>query len=78
MRMRSLLARFGVANFRPRLKKAAALLSRLRTFDGRPPPPNTMASLERLMARHQLLSKQLREIEAAREQVLAVADLRPP
>ena len=76
--MRSLLARFGVADFRPRLKKAAEFLSRLRTFDGRPPPPNTMASLERLMARHQLLSKQLKEIEAAREQVLADADLRPP
>jgi transposase len=72
--MRSLLARFGVANFRPRLKKAAELLTKLRTFDGRPLPPNRMASLERLMARRQLPSKQLKEIEAAREQVLAVAD----
>ncbi len=33
-----------------------------------------MASLERLLAQHQLLSKQLKEIETAREQVVAVAD----
>src|SRR5271166_5986380 len=72
--MRSLLARFGIANFRPRLKKAAELLTGLRTFDGQPLPPNTMASLEGLLAQHQLLSKQLKEIETAREQVVAVAD----
>ena len=31
-RMRSLLTRFGIANFRPRLKKAAELLTKLRTL----------------------------------------------
>ncbi len=72
--MRSLLARFGVADFRPRLKKAPEHLEKLRTFDGRPLPPNTRAGLERLMAQHRLLSGQLREIETAREQVVAVAD----
>ncbi len=72
--MRSLLARYGVADFRPRLKKAAEHLARLRTIDGRPLPPNTMASLERLMAQHRLLSEQLKEIETAREKVMAVAD----
>jgi transposase len=72
--MRSLLARYGVADFRPRLKKAAEHLARLRTIDGRPLPPNTMASLERLMAQHRLLSGQLKEIETAREKVMAVAD----
>ena len=46
----------------------------MRTFDGRPLPPNTMASLERLLAQHQLLSEQLKEIETAREQAVAVAD----
>ena len=44
--MRSLLARFGVADFRPRLKKAPEHLEKLRTFDGRPLPPNTKASLD--------------------------------
>ena len=70
--MRSLLARFGVADFWPRLKKAPEHLEKLRTFDGRPLPPNTRAGLERLMAQHRLLSGQLREIETAREQVVAV------
>jgi transposase len=64
--MRGLLARFGVADFRPRLKTAAKRLDELRAFDGEPLPPNTRASLERLMAQHQLLSAQLKEIEAAR------------
>jgi len=41
--MRSLLARFGIADFRPRLKKAPEHLEKLRTFDGRPLPPNTKA-----------------------------------
>ena len=69
-----MLARFGVADFRPRLKRAAEHLARLNTVDGRPLPPNTMASLERLLAQHRLLSEQLKEIETAREKVMAVAD----
>ena len=72
--MRSLLVRFGVVDFRPRLKKAAEHLEKLRTIDGRPLPPNTKASLDRLMAQHRLLSEQLKEIETARERVVAVAD----
>ena len=72
--MRSLLVRFGIADYRPRLKKAPEHLEKLRTFDGRPLPPNTKASLERLLARHRLLSQQLKEIETARERVVAIAD----
>jgi transposase len=72
--MRGLLARFGVADFRPRLKTAAKRLDELRAFDGEPLPSNTRASLERLMAQHQLLSAQLKEIEAARARVMVVAD----
>ena len=64
--MRSLLARFGVADSRPRLKKAAEHLEHLRGFDGRP-PPNMRAGLEHLLAQHRLLSQQLKEIETARE-----------
>jgi transposase len=69
--MRSLLARFGIADFRPRLKKAAEHLELLRAFDGRPLPQNAKASLERMLAQHQLLSKQLNEIETARARVVA-------
>ena len=65
----SLLIRFGVVDFRPRLKKAIDRLADLRTVDGRPPPPNTMDSLRRLMAQHRLLSEQWKEIEAARQAV---------
>ncbi|MBV8229286.1 MAG: transposase [Planctomycetaceae bacterium] len=36
--MRSLLVRFGIADFRPRLKKAPEHLEKLRAFDGRPLP----------------------------------------
>jgi transposase len=72
--MRSLLARFGVVDFRPRLKKAPEHLEKLRTIDGRPLPPNTKASLDRLVAQHRLLSEQLKEIETARERVVAVTD----
>jgi transposase len=72
--MRSLLIRFGVADFRPRLKKAPEHLEELRTFDGRPLPPNMKASLDRLMAQHRLLSEQLKEIETARERVAAAAN----
>lgn len=72
--MRSLLARFGIADFRPRLKNAAERLKELRAFDGRPLAPNARASLERLLAQHRLLSTQLKEIETARARVVAVAD----
>jgi transposase len=70
-RMQNLLCLHGVASFKPRLKKAAAQLEALRRFDGEPLPAELLAELRRLLARHQLLSQQLKEIEAAREQVLA-------
>ena len=68
----SQLIRFGIADFRPRLKKAAQKLEELRTFDGRPLPPKSMEKLRRLMAQHRLLSEQMKEIEEARQQVVMV------
>ena len=73
--MRSLLARFGIADFRPRLKKAPEHLEKLGTFDGRPLPLNIKASLERLMA--WFLSEQLEEYETARERVLTAVRRSP-
>jgi transposase len=64
------LFRFGIADFRPRLKKATQKLEELRTFDGRPLPPKSMEKLRRLMAQHRLLSEQMKEIEEARRQVV--------
>ncbi|HEY4043877.1 MAG TPA: IS110 family transposase [Rhodopila sp.] len=69
-RMQNLLCLHGVSGFKPRLKKAAEWLETLRTFAGERLPEQLMAELRRLMARHQLLSAQLNEIETAREQVL--------
>ncbi|MGO9998294.1 MAG: IS110 family transposase [Acetobacteraceae bacterium] len=69
-RMQNLLCLHGVPSFKPRLKKAAAQLEALRRFDGEPLPTELMAELRRLLARHQLLSEQLKAIEAARETVL--------
>jgi transposase len=70
----SLLVRFGLVDFKPRLKKAAEKLEALCTFDGRPLPPKTMEKLRRLMAHHRLLSDQMKAIEAARQQVVTVPD----
>lgn len=72
--MGSLLIRFGIADFRPRLKKAGQKLEELCTVDGRPLPPKTMEKLRRLMDRHRLLSEQMKQIEEARQQVVTVPD----
>ena len=72
-RMQNLLCLHGVAAFKPRLKKAAQHLEALRDFGGKPLPPHLMAELRRLLARHQLVSAQLKEIETQRAQVLARA-----
>jgi transposase len=70
----SLLARFGIVDFKPRLKKAAVALDELRTFEGRPLPLKAMEKLRRLMVHHRLLSDQMKAIEEARQQVVAVPD----
>lgn len=42
-RMKACLIRFGVRSFKPTLRKAPELLARLRTPEGVPLPPNTIA-----------------------------------
>lgn len=73
-RIESLLCLHGAVWFKPRLKTAMERLEALRTFAGEPLPEQTMAELRRLMARHRLLSDQLREVEAARDRVVTAAD----
>src|SRR3954449_12958275 len=53
-RMRGALARLGVRGFRPTLRKACERLGTLRTAEGAPLPPNTLAELRRDMARLRL------------------------
>src|SRR5437763_8399825 len=65
-RMKGALARLGVRGFRPTLRKAPERLEALRTPEGAPLPPNTLAELRRDMARLRLVREQIAEIEAAR------------
>jgi transposase len=53
--MKSALARLGIRDFKPHLRKAPQRLGALRTPDGSALPPNTMAELRRDMARLQLV-----------------------
>jgi transposase len=69
--MKSALARLGIRGFNPKLKKAPDRLAGLRTPEGEPIPPNTVAELRRDMARRRFIRDQILEIEAARLQSLA-------
>ena len=65
-RMKAALARLGIRNFNPKLKKAADRLGGLSTPEGEPIPPNTLAELRRDMERRRLVMNQIRQIEDAR------------
>jgi transposase len=73
-RMKSALARLGIRDFRPHLRKAAERLAGLRTPEGTPLPSNTLAELRRDMARLRLVREQIDEIERTRLERLR----RPP
>jgi transposase len=65
-RMKAALTRLGIRGFNPKLKRAAGRLDTLRTPEGEPIPPNTLAELRRDMERRRLISNQIRQIEEAR------------
>jgi transposase len=65
-RMKATLIRLGIRGFNPKLKKAGERLEGLRTPEGEPIPPNTLAELRRDMVRRRLVSDQIRQIEDAR------------
>ena len=65
-RMKAALIRLGIRGFNPKLKKAAGRLKDLRTPEGEPISPNTLAELRRDMERRRLVSNQIRQIEEAR------------
>ena len=65
-RMKATLTRLGIRNFNPKLKKAAERLEDVRTPEGEPIPPNTLAELHRDMQRRRLVMEQIRQIEKAR------------
>jgi transposase len=72
-RMKSNLARLGIRNFKPTLRKAPERLVELRTPEGQPLSPNTLAELQRDMARLRLVMAQIKDIEKTRETNLAAA-----
>src|SRR5689334_19710615 len=78
-RMKGALARLGVRGFKPTLRGAPERLEALRTAEGAPLPPNTLAELRRDMARLRLVREQIAELEAARLERLrqAPAEDRP-
>jgi transposase len=69
-RMKGSLARLGVRNFKPTLRKAAERLATLHTPEGTPLPRNVLAELQRDMARLGFVVSQIREIEQARQKRL--------
>jgi transposase len=69
-RIKSTLARLGIRNFKPTLRKAAERLASVHTPEGMPLPPNTLAELQRDMARLGFVVSQIRQIEEARQKRL--------
>jgi transposase len=64
------LALWGIRGFKPGLKKAAEHLEALRTVEGEPLPPNTLAKLHRLLKRRRLISEQITAIEQSAAQAV--------
>ena len=72
-KMKAALIRLGIRNFNVKLRKAAERLEGLRTPEGLPIPPNTLAEPRRDFARLQLIKEQVREVESTRQQRLKAA-----
>src|SRR5215211_2113592 len=69
-RVKAGLVRMGIRGFKPTLRHAAERLETLRTPEGAPLPPNTLAELRRDMARLRCVAEQIAQVEEARLQRL--------
>ena len=69
-RMKGTLARLGIRNFKPTLRKAAERLATLHTPEDSALPPNVSAELQRDIARLGFVISQIKEIEEARQERL--------
>jgi len=77
-RVKATLARLGIRSIDPQLEKAPERLEQLRTPEGEPIPPNTLAELQRDLARKQFVAEQIQQIEKARlEQLKRAPKTRP-
>src|SRR5207247_7417283 len=72
-RLKSAFVRLGIRGFNPKVKAAATRLETLRTPEDEPIPPNTLAALKRDLERHQIVKKQIRELEQTPLESLAQA-----
>jgi transposase len=77
-RLKAAFVRLGIRSFNPKLKAAAERLATLRTPEGEPIPPNTLAALKRDLERHNIIKRQIREIEQTRLDHLAQAPAKGP
>jgi transposase len=76
--VKSAFVRLGIRGFNPKLKAAATRLETLRTPEGEPIPPNTLAALKRDLERHRIVKQQIREIEQTRLERLDKAPAERP
>jgi transposase len=72
-RIKGALVRLGIRGFKPTLRRAPERLETLSTPEGATLPPNTLAELQRDMARLRFVKEQIEEIEAARTERLEQA-----
>jgi transposase len=72
-RMKAALVRLGIRGFNPKLRKAPERLAALRTPEGCPIPPNTLAELKREMTHLRFIDEQIKQIEEARLEQLKQA-----
>jgi transposase len=72
-RMKSTLVMLGIINLNIKLRYAGQKLAALRTPNGEPIPPNTLAELYRGLERLAMIRKHIKAIEQAREQRLKAA-----
>ena len=77
-RVKSAFARWGIRGSNQKPKKAAGRLDDLRTPEGEPVPPNTLAAIRRDLERRQLLREQIKQIETARLERLGTAARQGP
>jgi len=72
-RMKATLVRLGIRGLNPKLRKAPDRLTTLRTPEGAPIPPNTLAELQREMAHLRFINEQIKQIEHERLEQLKQA-----
>jgi transposase len=65
-RMKGAMARLGIRGIKPTMRNALGRLKDLRTPEGAAVPPNTVAELQRDVARLRFVKEQIKQIEDAR------------